>query len=175
VAFLTYIRRFTSYCFEFPKHLKIEIEFEHLLGFSLWFLMQNLLSQFYMMQMHLITNMGCYSSTHLTRISTPRFLGKKRGKGHNDLHRPTFSLFSWRGWYVVSRWVEFFPLGSSFQMYGWEERITLERWIFTKIEYLIVNSWKEISQWYITLINMKHKHSKVGNCFTIDKNMKGPN
>jgi hypothetical protein len=34
-----------------------------------------------MMQMILITNMGCYSSTHLTRISTPRFLGKKRGKG----------------------------------------------------------------------------------------------
>jgi hypothetical protein len=44
-----------------------------------------------MMQMHLITNMGCYSSTHLTRISTPRFLGKKRGKGvtivFRDLHK----------------------------------------------------------------------------------------
>jgi hypothetical protein len=34
-----------------------------------------------MMQSSFIANMGCYSSTHLTRISTPRFLGKKRGKG----------------------------------------------------------------------------------------------
>jgi hypothetical protein len=33
------------------------------------------------MQNVLITNTGCYSSTHLRRISTPRFLGKKRGKG----------------------------------------------------------------------------------------------
>jgi hypothetical protein len=31
--------------------------------------------------MQLFTNIGCYSSTHLTRISTPRFLGKKRRKG----------------------------------------------------------------------------------------------
>jgi hypothetical protein len=69
------------------------------------------------MQMHLSTNMGCYSSTHLTRISTPRFLGKKRGKG--------------------------LPLESPFQLYWWKERITLERWIFKKIEYSMVNSWKE--------------------------------
>jgi hypothetical protein len=41
--------------------------------------------------MQLFTNMGCYSSTPLTRISTLRFLGKKRGKGvttvFNDLHK----------------------------------------------------------------------------------------
>jgi hypothetical protein len=43
-----------------------------------------------MMQMTLIANMGCYSSTHLTRISTPRFLGKKRGKG---LHRSSTIVF----------------------------------------------------------------------------------
>jgi hypothetical protein len=49
-----------------------------------------------MMQIYLITNMGCYSSTHLTRISTPRFLGKKRGKGttvFSDLHKPTLIFF----------------------------------------------------------------------------------
>jgi hypothetical protein len=43
-----------------------------------------------MMQMHLIKNIGCYSSTHHTRISTPRFLGKKRGKG---LHRSSTIVF----------------------------------------------------------------------------------
>jgi hypothetical protein len=49
-----------------------------------------------MMQMHLITNMDYYSSTHLTRISAPRFLGKKRGKGYtvfNDLVDPTMIFF----------------------------------------------------------------------------------
>jgi hypothetical protein len=43
-----------------------------------------------MMQMQLFTNVGCYSSTHFTRISTPRFLGKKRRKGlqvFDDLHK----------------------------------------------------------------------------------------
>jgi hypothetical protein len=46
--------------------------------------------------MILITNMGCYSSTHLARISTPRFLGKKRGKVttvFNDLHKLTMNFF----------------------------------------------------------------------------------
>jgi hypothetical protein len=46
--------------------------------------------------MHLITNMDYYSSTHLTRISAPRFLGKKRGKGYtvfNDLVDPTMIFF----------------------------------------------------------------------------------
>jgi hypothetical protein len=46
--------------------------------------------------MILITNMGCYSSTHLTRISTPRFLGKKRGKVttvFNDLQKLTMIFF----------------------------------------------------------------------------------
>jgi hypothetical protein len=57
------------------------------------------------MQIILITNMGCYSSTHLTRISTPRFLGKKRGKGHNGLQRSSqahHDLLSWRGWSTSS-------------------------------------------------------------------------
>jgi hypothetical protein len=41
--------------------------------------------------------MGCYSSTHLTRISTLRFLGKKKEKvttAFHDLHKLTmiFSL-----------------------------------------------------------------------------------
>jgi hypothetical protein len=40
-----------------------------------------------MMQKTLNTNMGSYSSTHLTRISTPRFLDKKRGKGYTSLQR----------------------------------------------------------------------------------------
>jgi hypothetical protein len=47
--------------------------------------------------MLLFTNMGCYSSTHLTRISTPRFLGKKRRKGFaqvfNNLHEFTMIFF----------------------------------------------------------------------------------
>jgi hypothetical protein len=58
-----------------------------------------------MMQMILITNMGCYSSTHLTRISTPRFLCKKRGKGYNGLWRSSkahHDLFSWEGWSMIS-------------------------------------------------------------------------
>jgi hypothetical protein len=54
-----------------------------------------------MMQMQLFTNMGCYSSTHLTRILTPRFLGKKREKGHNGLQRSSqthHDLLSWIDW-----------------------------------------------------------------------------
>jgi hypothetical protein len=49
-----------------------------------------------MIQITLIANMGCYSSTHLTRISTPRFLGKKRGKVttvFNGLHKLTMIFF----------------------------------------------------------------------------------
>jgi hypothetical protein len=58
-----------------------------------------------MMQMTLIVNMGCYSSTHLTRISTPRFLGKKRGKGHNGLQWSSQThddILCWRGWSTSS-------------------------------------------------------------------------
>jgi hypothetical protein len=54
-----------------------------------------------MLQMLLITNMGCYSSTHLTRMSTPRFQGKKRGKGHNGLQGSSqahHDLLSWIDW-----------------------------------------------------------------------------
>jgi hypothetical protein len=57
--------------------------------------------------MILISNMGCYSSTQLTRISTPRFLGKKRGKGYNGLQRSSHThadLLSWRGLSVTSPW-----------------------------------------------------------------------
>jgi hypothetical protein len=57
------------------------------------------------MQMILITNMGCYSSNHLTRISTPRFLGKKWGKGHNVLQRSSqahHDLLSWIDWSTTS-------------------------------------------------------------------------
>jgi hypothetical protein len=55
--------------------------------------------------------MGCYSSTHLTRISTPRFLGKKRGKSHNGLQRSSQAhdnLLSWRGWSTLSWNFNFF-------------------------------------------------------------------
>jgi hypothetical protein len=76
------------------------------------------------MQMILITNMGCYRSTHLTRISTPRFLGKKRRKG---LQRSA-TIFTSSRWYsflkryiccIMTSWI--LPLGSSFQLYWWKE------------------------------------------------------
>jgi hypothetical protein len=85
--------------------------------------------------MHLITNMGCYSSTHLTRISTPRFLGKKRGKG---LQRSSTIVFL----EVVD---PCHPETSVLSFVLMEEWTTLERWIFSKREYLMVNSWNECS------------------------------
>jgi hypothetical protein len=98
------------------------------------------------MQMQLFKNMGCYSSTHLTRISTPRFLGKKRGKG---LQRSStiFTSSPWSSFLkrliccITTSWIH--PLGSSFQLYWWKEGITLERYMFSTIEYLRANSWKE--------------------------------
>jgi hypothetical protein len=99
------------------------------------------------MQMQLFTNTGCYSSTHLTRISTPRFLSKIRGKG---LHRSSTIVFlevvdprhhegSFSSFVILS------------QLNWRREGTSLERWIFEKIEYLIVNSWKVILETYSEL------------------------
>ena len=54
--------------------------------------------------------------------------------------------------------------------------------IFTKIEYFMVNSWKECLKTTLELTNMKHVKIKegteevsnlVGNCSMLDKNTKG--
>jgi hypothetical protein len=88
------------------------------------------------MQMPLITNMGCYSSTHLTRISTPRFLGKKSGKG---LQR-SLTIFT------ISPWSSFLKErgNNSGKMYlhkYWVSHGQLMEWMFVNI------SWAD---------NMKH-------------------
>jgi hypothetical protein len=93
-----------------------------------------------MMQMILITNMGCYSSTHLTRISTPRFLGKKRGKGStrvvSDLQKLAMIFFLEE---IDPRRHE--DLVPSFML---KERGNNSRNMdLHNIEYLMVNSWRE--------------------------------
>jgi hypothetical protein len=46
---------------------------------------------------------------------------------------------------------------SSFALFTLKERGNNSgRWIFTKIEYLMVNSWKECSETTFELTNMKH-------------------
>jgi hypothetical protein len=84
------------------------------------------------MQMHLSTIMGCYSSTHLTRISTPRFLGKKRGKGL-QLSSTIFRS---------SRWSSFLKErgNNSGKMDFWEDQVShgqLMEWVFVNISWTI--------------------------------------
>jgi hypothetical protein len=59
--------------------------------------------------------------------------------------------------------------------------MTLEWWIFTKIEYLMVNSWKECSKTSLQMTTMKHikvteeaeeVSNLVSNLSTLDKNMR---
>jgi hypothetical protein len=101
-----------------------------------------------MMQMLLFTNMGYYSSTHLTRISASRFLGKKRGKGFaqvfNNLHEFTMTSFLRRLIHIImKRFIDFLQdLCSTAQR---KERRALDIWILSEIEYLMVNSWNECS------------------------------
>jgi hypothetical protein len=47
-----------------------------------------------MMQIQLFSNTGYYISTHLTRILTPRLLGKKRGKGVTKVFNDFFDHMS---------------------------------------------------------------------------------
>jgi hypothetical protein len=82
------------------------------------------------MQSYFITNMGCYSSTHLTRISTPRFLGKKRGKGLQQ----SSTIFK------SSRWSSFLKKrgNNSRKMDFWEDRVShgqLMEWVFVNISW----------------------------------------
>jgi hypothetical protein len=94
-----------------------------------------------MMQMILTTNKGCYSSTLLTRISTPRVLDKKRGMV-DDVFDTTKIFFL--GEVDMLHHDE---LNSSFRIFFptilMKRGKTQERWIFSKIEYSMVNSWKQ--------------------------------
>jgi hypothetical protein len=119
-----------------------------------------------MMQMQLFTNMGCYSSTHLTRISTPRFLGKKRGKGCNGLQwssKAHDNLLFWRGWPMLS-WNFNFFLRDSYstelrergnncrKMDLWEDRVLHGQLMETGFHKHILswqtwNTWKCEKEW----------------------------
>jgi hypothetical protein len=100
------------------------------------------------MVMILIANMGCYSSTHLTKISTPRFLGKKRrGKGLQRSSKmfliPRRSSFLKRLIHIMERFTGFLQdLRSTAQR---SVRRSLDIWILSEIEYLMVNSWNDCS------------------------------
>jgi hypothetical protein len=104
------------------------------------------------MQMILITNMGYYSSTLLTRISTPRFLGKKRGKGYTSPRQSSqtrVDLLSWRGLSTSSWNFNFFlrdscstelkERGNNYRkMDLWEDWVShgqLMEWVFVNISW----------------------------------------
>jgi hypothetical protein len=114
------------------------------------------------MQMQLLTNMGCYSSTHLTRISTPRFLGKKRGKSHNGLQRSSRAhqdFLSWRGLSTLSWNFNFFlrdSCSTELKERGnncrkmdlhkyWVSHGQLMEWVFVNISW--ANNMKHLKVW----------------------------
>jgi hypothetical protein len=75
--------------------------------------------------------------------------GRRSSQAHDD-------LLSWRGWFMMSLWIALFSSFENFaQPHERKERVTRKRWIYKKIEYLIVNSWQETSQRLFELINIK--------------------
>jgi hypothetical protein len=126
------------------------------------------------MRMHLFTNMGCYSSTHLTRISTLRFLGKKEGRGYTSLRWSSQAyndLLSWRDWSVMSSWIALFsPFENFAQALERKERVTQKWWIYQKIEYQLMKGELRNIFW---ADNMKHLKVSEGMgkfqiCYAID-------